>query len=34
MGTEACRRKVILGWTQIMERRLCEKVVAPIGVLQ
>jgi hypothetical protein len=34
MGTEACRLKVILGWAQIIERRLCEKVVWPIGVLQ
>jgi hypothetical protein len=34
MGKEACRWKVILGWAQIIERRLCEKVVWPIGVLQ
>jgi hypothetical protein len=34
MGTEACRLKTILGWAQIIERRLCEKVVQPIGLLQ
>ena len=34
MGTEVCRWKTILGWAQIIERRLCEKVVWPIGVLQ
>jgi hypothetical protein len=33
MGTEACRLKIILGWAQIIKRRLCEKVVWPIGVL-
>jgi hypothetical protein len=34
MGTEVCMWKMILGWAQIIERRLCEKVVWPIGVLQ
>jgi hypothetical protein len=34
MGTEACRLKTILGWAQIIERRLCEKVVQPIGLLR
>jgi hypothetical protein len=34
MGTEACRLKVILRWAQIIERRLYEKVMWPIGVLQ
>jgi hypothetical protein len=34
MGIEACRLKMILGWAQIIERRFCEKVVWPIGVLQ
>jgi len=34
MGTEVCRWKMILGWAQIIERRLCENVVWPIGVLQ
>ena len=33
MGTEVYRWKMILGWAQIIERRLCEKVVWPIGVL-
>jgi hypothetical protein len=33
MGTEACRLKTILGWAQIIERRSCEKVVWPIGLL-
>jgi hypothetical protein len=27
MGIEVCRWKMILGWAQIIERRLCEKVV-------
>jgi hypothetical protein len=34
MGTEVCGGRMILWWAQIIERRLCENVVWPIGVLQ
>jgi hypothetical protein len=34
IGTEACRLRMILEWAQIIKRRLCEKVVWPISVLQ
>jgi hypothetical protein len=34
MGTEVYRWKIILRWAQIIERRLYENVMWPIGVLQ
>jgi hypothetical protein len=34
MGTETCREKMVFEWAQITDRRLCEKVVWLIGVLQ